>query len=396
MLARVYEQDGESLLPYTINAYPDNVLAIGEAIKAVETNSTSITNGWMVDIFTLTDLNGNEYHHAIIDEEGEDIVFCNNQSIHYLSGGTDGDTSDEMFEDLFRQFMSTQLVPEIIDTNHYPITHVYDVGFSLTTKYAMCDWIANHSKSKIVLSTQDSSKDLYTMDESVSVASALKARCALTPESTLYGTEACRAEIFGQAGYLNDTSYKSIVPASYWMCMRRSSLQNSTYLKGTVKGYPNNRISIYRKENFVPYSPTQKQTFWDNAANYFQYANMTTKFYPDIRTIYRYESSVLSDTTFTDCCIYTMYIVDEVWTYYVGKTQSINTLFSSIKKDIEAAAYNAFGDTFTLTATPYQTDEDLEAGDQCHIDTILLGYTPLRRWFNTIIARRENYNSSTE
>ena len=92
-----------------------------------------------------------------------------------------------------------------------------------------------------------------------------------------------------------------------------------------------------------------------------------------------------------------MYILNTVWTYYVGKTNApVNTLFSDIKKSIESLAYKAYGNLYDLTATVYQTDDDIQAGDQLHIDSVLLGDTPNRRWSNTIIARRPNLTTTTE
>lgn len=398
MISRVYyDTSNNYLLPYNLHCYTDNIKYIGDAIKEVETNDLEITDGWMVDIFTLLNLKGYSYEHAIFDTTGTDGVYVNDAAIQYFSGGADGDLSDETFEELYRQVLDFTLIPELVDTFKYPITHIYDVGYSIDTKLKMASWMAKHKSSKVEIATQDISRPMYTMDESVSVASAVRTRMALTPESTFYGTEAMRGEIFGQCGMLNDTSIKYIVPATFWIAQKRATLHNASYIKGTVKGYPNNIVNIYREVNFVPFSDDQKQIFWDGAANYFQYANMNDMFFADIRSIYRATSSVLSDTTYTDCCIYTMYILNTVWTYYVGKTNApVNTLFSDIKKSIESLAYKAYGNLYDLTATVYQTDDDIQAGDQLHIDSVLLGDTPNRRWFNTIIARRPNLTTTTE
>lgn len=98
----------------------------------------------------------------------------------------------------------------------YPLTHIYDVGYDLDTKYAILKFLAVRDNCKAIMATQDITKDLNTMEEDQSAGSAIRGRALLQPESTFFGTGCCRAEIFQQAGYLNDTSYKGIVPTTLW------------------------------------------------------------------------------------------------------------------------------------------------------------------------------------
>lgn len=385
----------DNILPYTTNFYADNFKTIGDAIKAVEINSADITDGWMVDILTCLDMDGYPYYHAEIDTTGTGYTTMNSITIQYLSGGTDGDLSDEKFEEQYRALLNYSLLPELKDTARYPVTHLYDVGYGLDTKYAMIQFMATQKMCKAELACQDCNDDLYTMAESLSVGNALKTRAAMTPESEVFGTQALRAEIFGQAGYLTNTNINQIVPMTFWIAGKRASLHNATYIKGDPKGYPNSLVDIYLEHNWVPADPDQKQMCWDACVNYFQYANMVDLFVPDVRTIYKYTSSVLSDMTFTDACIYLMYIVQKIWAKYAGVTLPAAHLFNSIKTDIEKAAFVAFDGKYQITATPYQTADEVQQGDIIHISTVIVGYSPSRRWVNDIICKRENLISAT-
>ena len=395
VIDRVYYNTSTKVnyLPFDINFYTDNFKEIGEAIKEVETNDVDIRDGWGVDILTLLNKNGIQYHHAVMDTETAGSIQMSSFSVVYMQDGDDGDLSDTMFEDLYRQLLNYELIPELQDYFKYPITHMYDVGYSLDTTLALAGFIGRHPRCKVILAAQDSARDLYTMDEAVSASNAIRARAALTPESVFYGTEALRAEIFAQAGYLKDNTVRNIIPATYWMCLRRSQLHSGRNISGTVKGDPNNIIDIYRKDNFTPYSPEQKQLLWDGAANYYQHKDLLTKFFPDVATIYTKKSSVLSDTTYTDCCVYLMYIVDRVWTKHASRTVPISVMQDDIKDEIEREANRILNNMFAVTANVFLTAEDIERGEQCHIETIMTGYSPMRRWYNTIISRRENFNA---
>lgn len=380
----------EELLPFDVTFYPANWKTIGDAVVAVETNSADLVDGWMVDILSGQTMTGYPYYHVTIDQTGSDYVIMNELAVKYLTGGDDGDLSDTKFEELWRNFLSMNLIPEVQDTARYPITHLYDVGYTLDTKFSMIQFMGKHKMCKVALACQDANEDLFTMEESISTGMALRTRAMLTPESEIHGTEALRAEIFGQAGLLTNKAITKIVPATFWVAMRRAELHNSTYVKGEAKGYPRSLVQIYRTHNWVPATPDQKQMCWDSAINYFQYGNMTDLFFPDIRTIYKYDSSVLSDMTFTDACIYLMYIVQDLWAKYAGITVPAANLFSSIKRDIERKTFEAFDGKYKITATPYQTVDEVQAGDIIHISTEMIGYSPSRRWVNDIICKREN------
>lgn len=381
-------------LPFDIYVYSASFKAIGDMIVAVETSNADLIDGWMVDILSCVDLKGHPYNHAIIDTTGTGYSLMNDLSVLYLSAGDDGDLSDEKFEELYRSVLNFTAIPELQDTARYPVTHLYDTGYALDTKLAMIQFMGIQKMCKVELACQDSNDQLYTMGEALSLGTALRARALLTPESELHGTGALRAEIFGQAGLLADKAYNQIIPANLWLALRRAELHNSTFIKGEMKGLPNSRFNLFRKHNWVPATPDQKQMCWDTCVNYFQYEDMLNLFFADVRTIYRYDSSVLSDLTFTDACIYLMYITQQIWAKYAGVTAPAASLFSSIKKDIETTAFKAFAGKYVITATPYQTADEVQEGDVIHISTEMTGYSPSRRWFNDIICKRENLTTT--
>lgn len=397
-LLRLYynETTKEYLLPYDVNFYDANIEAIGDVVRAYEAPyDSSLTNGWMVNIAEMTDLNGNPYRCAILDDTDVNRIQLSNLSVHYLTGGEDGDTSDEAFEEGLQKVLNLKVDPELSDRFHYLITHLYDPGYTLATKFTMADFMAVQGYCKIVMAAQDANRHLYNMDEAVSVAHAIRARCAITPESELYGTQAMRATIYSQAGYLNDTSVKNIIPMTFWAALRRSQFHNSPKIKGSWGAYPANVVDIYREVNFTPYSASQKQLLWDGAANYIQWCDGFQKFMPSCRSIYKDTTSLLSDDEFTDACIYMKYLADKVWTRHVSRRLPIAALCDLIQKDLVKEAYDAFGSQYTATATAYESDEDKLNHDTLSIEIGLEGDYPKRIWNTTIIARGRTTSSAS-
>lgn len=375
------------LLPFDIHFYSDNIETIGNMVKSYETDSTEITNGWMANILSLTDSEGNPYRTVVFDTEDIEAVQMSQLTMHYLSGGDDGDISDATFEELIRANLSLRADPELIDRNHYKITHMYDIGYTLETKFAMTDFMANQRYCKVQMAAQDANRHLYSMDEAISLAASIRARCAITPESELYGTPAMRATIFGQSGYVNDTTIKNIIPMTFWNAKRRSNYHNSTYIRGSWAAYPGNVVDIYRDINFIPYSDDQKQLLWDGAANYCQWADGSSLFIPSVRSIYTDTTSLLADDEFTDACIYLMYIVDDCWRLHVSRKLPFATLADTIRNEINTMAYKAFGSLYSVDSTVYLSEEDLANHDTLSIDVVIEGDYPKRIWNTTIIAR---------
>ena len=62
----------------------------------------------MVNIASMLDRDGNPYHCAILDDTDLNAVSLSNLSTHYLQGGSDGDTSDEAFEEVAAEKMTKE------------------------------------------------------------------------------------------------------------------------------------------------------------------------------------------------------------------------------------------------------------------------------------------------
>ena len=395
------EGDG---LPYTIKVYAENAYTLGEAIKAVEVNrngdnvgvdtwaTEEITDGWMADIVSATDLENKPYDHVVIGTTGDVMTSA---VVHYLAEGTDGDITDTAIEALYRNFLELDINPDIVDRARYPFTHLFDVGWSIDTKYAMCDFLAVRDDIKLVMSTQrvtdvggEATLNTQAIDESI--GSAVRSRALLIPESIIKGTECFRAMIFQQAGYVHSL-YAGIIPATLWYAQKLALYHNVDYMKGAPEGLPFSDIDIFKEWNWTPSAESMRERSWNTGLNYFQYYNMTQLHYASLRTIYRYDTSVLTIDDFSNALIYTKHEIRQSWAVFAGVTRPAGVLRSQVTQDLSLRLDRLYNNRYTFTVTVYQTEEEAQLGYVHHVRVVITSPAQNRVWEVDLVCQRENF-----
>lgn len=388
------DTDDTNLLPYKIHFYNTYIAKVCKLIQKYEAaNNMDLSDSeWMANILSLRDREDRPYVNVELVTSDNDAIIFDENYIIYLTGGSDGDISDEVIEDLTRQYLALKIYPELNDQARYPITHVYDTGVSLLTKYALIDFLSVRDDVKVSLSTQDANRKLNTKAEDQSCGSALRARCLLQPESLIMGTGCCRAEIMQQAGYLVESNYKGIVPMTYELLDKRSEWQSTQSMRGNFKGLPNSNIN-YIKGFWSPCTDDHKQRSWDSGLNYAQFYDMHRLHWMDVRTVYDYETSVLSDTTFTDCVVYAKHIIRRSHATHSGLTLPAAELHRLIEKDINDKMYAMCGNMYPASAKAYQTEEEMRLGYITHVILNITGYGSNRVMIVDVVCNRENYSA---
>lgn len=390
VLTNEYSSDD---LTFSLYVYPENVETIGTACIDDEslTLFPELTSPYMVNLFTGASLDQRPYGHIIIDTDTDDTLTFNKNIIHYMSDGSDGSTSDDDLESLTREWLSGNVFADILDQARYPVTHLYDSGYELETKEALIDFLGVRDDVKIILSTQSVYNEPNTKAEDQSAGSFLRARALLHPESTIYGTQACRVTILQQCGYLNETtSYTNIVPATIDCMMKKGVWQGATYLKGKPKGLPHSAVTILKDINWFPVNSDLKQLSWDNALNYMQYYDMTSIHYPDVISVYPYLTSLLSDDIFTDMLVFIKHIVRYQWSKFAGVDDPIAQLIVDIRDSVGRDIYAKLGNFIRAEVNPYQTDLDKELGYALTVEIPVYGTVPNRVWNVIVPVRRES------
>lgn len=390
-------------IPFNIHIYSEYVEAIGNAVITVEndiTNTTyddNLTSPYMVDIMSGTNLDGYAYHHVEVitsDPADETVVILDEDVIQYMTGGSDGDMSLTNLASLTKDWLSGTTYPDIYDEARYPITHLYDPGYPLDVKKTLIDFLSIRKDVKVVLGTQDIDNGINTKAEDQSTGAALRSQLLLHPESTIFGTQVYRGTVMQQAGYITDYNWKGIVPATIDNMIKKCVWQGASYFKGKPKGLPNSAVEIFKSINWLPSSDDHKQLSWDTGLNYMQHYDMTSWHYPDVRSIYPLETSVISDDIFTDILIYLIHIGRYQWSVFAGRDENASVLFGEIEEAIAKDIYTKFGTYVNAVIDVYQTDVDKALGYQSTVEIAVYGNLPQRVWNIQIPVRRESTENS--
>ena len=367
-------------LPYQFYMYNTNVGLIGNAILAVSPELTG-TDPYLINIMSGVDQSDNPYEHVTLNANTTAIL--NPNVVLYLQGGTDGQVTNSMLEALTVEFFSGELNPLIGDVSRYPITHVYDSGYSLATKQSLPKIFSLRDDVGIDLTTQDVSLPANTAAQDQSTGSALRTAALVNPESIEFGTQTCRVSIFQQCGTLSDTTiYTNIVPASLDRMIKRCIYNGTDHVTGEPKGRPYSEVSVLNigSVNWTPTSQDQMQLSWSTGLNYLMFCDLAKLFYPDLISVYPIDSSLLSSDVMKDYVIYAKHIVRRVWTVMVGRDDPPKSLFQDIANTIDAACAYAFNGAITTSTVVSQTAVDAASGTQLTVTTTIIGNPTNRVW----------------
>lgn len=383
-------------IPAEIKLYSENIEAVGALIQEVEVDDVTLTSPWAVNLAEPYNINGVPYSHVVMSDDADSITL-NESRILYMTDGADGNIDDDTIESLTRQYLKDLVYPELLDQPRYPFTHIIDTGVSIETKYAFINFLGVHDAFKLILSTQNANLGRFnTKAEDLSTGSALYAKCLLQPESIIKGTEVCRAEIYQQAGYLATGTYKGIVPSTYDIMAKKSFYASTQRIAGIPAGLPSSEITVFKTWNWTPCDADLKQKSWDSGLNYFQHFDMTGVHWPAMRTVYRYDTSVLSSAAFTDAVVYTKHIARYNWSKYAGIEAEFTSIKNRATSDLSADLAYMLNGVYGSSVEFTQSEEEAKIGYISHAIITLTGYPQQRVWKIDIECNRSGFNNSGE
>lgn len=438
VLGRTFDSD-KVTLPYTIFTFENNLKTIGERVIAVETPASlcapeigvaiasgeettvgaavGLMSGYQVNAVTGENVKGVPYNHVhIVGRVADDTLDSTETSMdvvldrdinNYLVGGTDGSSIDAEFADrAMYRFCKLYLNPKIVDKFRYPFTHMYDVGYSMTTKFAMIDFINIRDDVVVELSTQVllpntwvdgvSARPLSLNDNSTDVTNGmvLRERANLMRESNRHNTDCCRVSIYKNAAYPVSATYVEPIPFTFWSAVQHSLYGNRTQMsKQEPRGWPYSYNLLFRRNSwqYMDYEENTKEVSWNAGLNYCQYADTSRIFFPSLRTVYRHDTSVLSDQWVVDAVVYTKHVCRKAWGSHVGRNDKTETFQTSVKTYLETELGHLFNDKYDFTVSVYQTEEEQKIGYIQHVKVSLIFPATNRVLDIDIEVNREGY-----
>lgn len=412
-------------LPCKIQMFPENFRLVGNMILEADPEARAALfidyddngendweadeQGFMVNLFSNEDINGNPYKVVdlvIGDGVTPELTTMSSDVVQFMTGGEDGAETigskgdgldaDERMQEYMRLLLQDTTNEYLIDKPRFPFNCLIDTGFNMETKYEMLNFMSVRDDIKVILGTQVSYADkmgkipvVNTRYIDEEVGSGLRDKALLQRESVAKGTSCCRCTIFLHAGKTAD--YDRWLPATLWLALKKAEYLNRDFMNKEPKELPNADVACWKEFSWTATSEDTKSRLWNYGLNYMQYYNRTSVHYASLRSVYKYDTSVLVDDSFTDAVIFIKQLTQEAWARFAGSTDKTESLHQRIHDHLmEKYTYMLHG-KFGVSVDVYQTDEDVKLGFVRHIDVHLSSAGQNRVWLVNIICERDGY-----
>lgn len=324
----------------------------------------------LLNIFGGQDVNGAPYHSYRLLGTADGGVTMWPSTTHYAKGGSDGTMTNVTFNALVKNECENygSLENKHLDTAMFPQSCIWDSGFDIDTKYALLNPIGLRKDIAVVLSTQDVSAPQNNASQESSTATALRARARMYPESEVFGTPVCRAAIVGHSGYLTNSRYRGLVPATYQLAsvvanyMGAGDRQWRDNRKMDV--YPNNRISVMKDINLTYKTDGAYDRDWENGLIWIQNFDRSSQFFPAMQTVYDDSTSVLNSLVNMFIIIEAQKVAERVWRQLTGNSDLTVDRFIQRSDELisEQLDETLFNNRVVVVPRTYMTGRDEALG----------------------------------
>lgn len=357
-----------------IYVYTDNIATVQNMVYVEELTINPAaedltSNAGMVDIFTGIDYDGYRHHALYLNGALEGGIRLGQSTTVYASGGSDGTIDSSVYDELVtRENVSFgELGDSYQNRPLYPFTHIIDTGLGMEAKEAH-NAVTSKRNDLIAWTTTFVEADgrAPTTSEEVSRAISLMAGMRANPESTLYGTPACRGVLVMQTGKWAQGGLRKPVPqiidfAVSWAQM--SGAANGRMTDGqNFDAYPNNEVNLISDINVDYFDLRVQNTLNRNGATYSLNKDMNTRYYPLLRSVYNDDTSVLLSPITVSICtdlIRLAYIVhaEHSGNASLSKEQLAQSCNNRLLELISGGRYN--GRVTVIPETTFTKEDDL-------------------------------------
>ena len=323
---------------------------------------------WLFNMFTGASSQAYLYHTYQLVPGGGSLQLGEYTNL-YANGSSDGTMTDASFAALVAERVveyrneNSQLMNSALNVESI----IYDSGFPLDTKYALCSFIAQRKDTFVALSTHEVGGLTLTASEDNSIAIALRTRLQFYPESDYFGTPVMRGMVMGRSGMIRASQYKKRVSPLYEVAVKAARYMgagNGIWKAGkNFDGAPGS-ILDYIYDISVPYtSVSVRNRDWDAGLNWVQSYDLRSNFIPALKTVYNDDTSVLNSFLTAMAICELNKVAERAWRYYSGTSYlTAGQLAVRIDNFIREAVNGKFDSRFVIEPETYYTDADKARG----------------------------------
>lgn len=409
---------------YTYTTTNGTVQVVGEKaydLKAEEygrTESLAFANPKNLNLFNfLTGHDINNVPYFAVDARSSHLyggVSLANNAVIYASGGSDGlwynaDGSPATLVNLrqldlaARQiFTNSDQMYQLGNMFRYPISAVWDSGWSMKTKLAMIDMLGLRPDIAVWTGTQSVIDDFVSIpgrtaeplyldgdvsgipkdstellggwdwcdinDDTTELArgNQLRARYNLFPASAYHSTGTLYGAIWGHGeSYINDDAYDGILPFAFDRADQISKFCGGPmWVEGqrpTV--WPNNTVKLFATARNTYRKLPAANKFWDAGINYVQFGDTKGLFWPAQQTVYQNDTSPMNGINTMMAILYCQRAWCNVWKYLTGRDDlDDDQMVQESDRLMLAELENRFGAGISYTVNSEILQADKEAG----------------------------------
>lgn len=310
-----------------------------------------------IDFLTMLNLDGDPYLTIELQGALDGGVLLGKNATIYASGGDDGTTNFDEYVKLvdIENTNFGELEDQYEDVARFQFGFLYDTGLPMASKYKMMQTLAKRQDLMCMFTTfVETDKQGLTTGDEVSRTIALMTRLKAFPESTLYGTPVCRAQIVLQSGKLMNGGYSKRVPQLLDTAMKWAAYAGAG--NGILRpGFemdvsPNNQVSFVKSLNVPFFNARTSANIWANGATYSSTYDKRRQYYPCQRSVYLDDTSVLlSPLTVNICCVI-MRLIHRVHAKFSGNaTLTKEQLVERCDQEILDVTRDLFGARVDIT-----------------------------------------------
>ena len=315
--------------------------------------------------------------------KGQSEVTISDSTPVFLSGGSDGSCTLDMFEKLVIKEMDKYVDEnsEVMDLAINVESIFYDSGFSLDTKKELISFISLRKDTILILNTHDAGlgEKYKPLSDQRGVAVALKNRLKLAPESVYYGTPCARGMIFAGTGVLRDGSTLDRIPLNYELGLKAGRMMGAGNAEWKMEflfdKQPGNVLDylVDIQPKFIPQGV--KPTLWNAGIVWAQPKDRINFHFPALQTVYDNDTSVLNSFFTIMAVSYCTKIAHETWRMFTGAVGMSNGVFiNEVTNYARKRLQNKFGSIITVEPTVEITEEDELRGYSWHMNFKLYAY----------------------
>jgi hypothetical protein len=358
---RVYQANIDSLL--------DLFTAAEIPVREPYTNITSnpLTK-YLFNFVSGVNTNGAPYHSFVFDDSANSIKFSNTTNV-YAGAASDGTMSFGLHATLTSRELAGYLNENnaLSDDAVNVESIIYDSGYPVPTKNAICNMIAVRKDTFVVLGTHVANARQLDASEEYSSAVALRTRLQMFPESDYFGTPVMRGMIIGGSGKLIDSLYNGYLPLTAEVAIKSArymGASNGKWKNGKhFDAAPGSILEFMRDINtdFIPASIRNRN--WDVSLNWVQAYDRRSFFFPALKTVYEDDTSVLNSYFTAMAICYINKVTNMAWREFSGVSHLTNAqLIERVNAFVNAKIKDKFDNRFVVVPDAFMTDMDLVRG----------------------------------